>query len=427
MRRWVLLFLVSRLAVMLLSDQSRLFLFVDEELYRGTIGRLLDIAPHISLFSLRTDDFNSGAMVFGWLASRSFRVFGPTVFALKLIPVLWFTAALWFWQDLAERFAGRRTAVIFSALFVFSPPSFTAYSLTAMGFHSDTVALTAATLWLFFKQTRSEAAGLARAAALGSLAGFSLWFSYHYALTLAALALYWLWRERRMPSGRRTLLIAAGFLAGFWPWLALNLLGGGQGWVVHGIPVWSLFRPRGQNFVFTLWATSFGGENWPAPLKRAADAGFTLAYAAILTCGLIAARRRGRLPGGPLGLVALLYLVLFAAAAQACALQEWRYFAPAYPFVLFFVAASLDGFGRAGAPAAAALTALSIFFNSFLLSPSHSGEALTSRGYTWRFPLGAVCFEASSCARYRDAVAPILPPGERRELEEGVAEQLKAL
>src|SRR5437879_10354615 len=84
----------------------------------------------------RADNYSGGSLVIGALAAGFFLLFGPTVFALKLAPLLLFTLALAFWYWTIQRYAGEREARYFAVLFCISPPLFTTYSVTATGFLS---------------------------------------------------------------------------------------------------------------------------------------------------------------------------------------------------------------------------------------------------------------------------------------------------
>src|SRR3989442_14446349 len=85
-----------------------------------------------------------------------FHLFGQTLFALILAPLLVFTLALVFWYWTIQLAAGERVAGYFALLFCFSPPPFTAHSVTAMGFHSESIVFSALTVFVLFRMLSDE-------------------------------------------------------------------------------------------------------------------------------------------------------------------------------------------------------------------------------------------------------------------------------
>src|SRR2546425_4418346 len=132
LRGFLLLFVASRLLYLMLIDPGFLLNYPGEELYRGTIAQELVTGLTLPFTEYRADNYSGGSLVIGALAAGFFLLFGPTVFALKLAPLLLFTLALVFWYWTIQRAVGERVAGYFAMLFCFSPPPFTAYSVTAM-------------------------------------------------------------------------------------------------------------------------------------------------------------------------------------------------------------------------------------------------------------------------------------------------------
>src|SRR5207302_6733401 len=189
---FLLLFVASRLLYLVLIDPARLVVWGGEELYRGTIAQELVTGVKMPFIEYRADNYSGGSLVIGALAAGFFLLFGPTLFALKLAPLLVFTLALVFWYWTIQQYAGERVAVYFAMLFCFSPPLFTAYSVTAMGFHSESILFSALTVFLLFRMLSVDKPSLAYPALLGLTAGFGLWFCYTYGLTLLAMLGCWL-------------------------------------------------------------------------------------------------------------------------------------------------------------------------------------------------------------------------------------------
>src|SRR5436309_10231862 len=138
-----------------------MLLYEDEELYRGTIAQELVTGLKLPFTEYRADNYSGGSLVIGALAAGFFLLFGPTVFALKLAPLLLFTLALLFWYQTIRRAAGERVARYFGLLFCFSTPLLTDFSVTTMCSHSESILFSALTVFLLFKMLSEEKPPLA--------------------------------------------------------------------------------------------------------------------------------------------------------------------------------------------------------------------------------------------------------------------------
>src|SRR5438093_1150894 len=126
-------------------------------------------------------------------------------------------------------------------LFCFSPPLFTDFSVTTMGFHSESIFFSALTVFLLFKMLSEEKPSLAYPVLLGLTAGFGLWFTYIYGLTLLSVLLFWVWHDKGMLQRMHALLFAIGFLVGFSPWIIINMQTHFAGLVIYDKNVWEHF------------------------------------------------------------------------------------------------------------------------------------------------------------------------------------------
>src|SRR5437870_3891337 len=156
---FLLLFVASHLLYLVLMDPVHLVLYTVEEPYRGAIAQELLTGLTMPFTEYRADNYSGGSLVIGALAAGFFLLFGPTLFALKLAPLLLFTLALAFWYWTIQRAAGERVAGYFALLFCFSPPLFTDFSMMAMGFHSESILFSALTVFLFFRMLSVGAGG----------------------------------------------------------------------------------------------------------------------------------------------------------------------------------------------------------------------------------------------------------------------------
>src|SRR2546425_12606316 len=184
---FLLLFVASRLLYLVLIDPGHLVLLHgSEELYRGAIAQELVTGLTLPFTEYRADNYGLGSLVIGALAAGFFLLFGPTLFALKLAPLLLFTLALLFWYQTIQRAAGDRVAGSFAMLFCFSPPLFTDYSVTAMGFHSESIFFSALTVLPLFRMLSEEEGSPAIPVLLGLTAVDGLSLVFIYRLTLFA-------------------------------------------------------------------------------------------------------------------------------------------------------------------------------------------------------------------------------------------------
>src|SRR5438445_1570201 len=404
--RLLLLFVASRLLYLVLLNPSYLFTYLGEELYRGTIAQELVTGLTMPFTEYRADNYSGGSLVIGALAAGFFVLFGPTLFALKLAPLVFFTLALVFWYWTIQRYAGERVPGSFARRFCFSPPLLTAYSVTAMAFHSVSIVFSALTVFLLFKMLSDEMDSPTFPALLGLTAGFGLWFTYTYGLTLLAMLGFWFWHDRGILRRRRVLWFALGFVVGFSPWISMNLQNNFSGLVVQSKNVWEHFglaylweglaHPRTLAPV-EFFTTLASDDAWDV-YRRAANLLYALLYLGpVLTAGVLRLKAIRSTPAGPrptrptLEGFGILCLVVFALAVQLSDFRITRYYLPAYPFLFLFVAHS---FARSQEtfPLAqrkiqtvflASVVVLGLGTHAPLLSLDRPGLALSTKGYSY--------------------------------------------
>src|SRR3989441_4062880 len=353
---FLLLFVASRLLYVVLIDPDYLVLYGGEELYRGTIAQELITGLTLPFTEYRADNYAGGSLVIGGIAAGFFLLFGPTLFALKLAPLLLFTLALAIWYRTIHRTAGERVARYFALLFCFSPPLLTAHSVTTMGFHSESIFFSSLTVFLLFRMLSDEGDSPAYPVLLGLTAGLGLWFTYIYGLTLLALLGFWLGYDKRVRWKLGVLWFALGFAAGFAPWILFNVQTHFAGLVIHDKTVWEHFglaylwdglsHPRRLS-LYEFFADIASDD--PRDLsRRAVNLLYSLLYLGpILTAGVLRLKTVRSEPTGPrptqptLAGFGVLYLVMFALAVQFSDFKATRYHLPAYPFLFLFVALSL--------------------------------------------------------------------------------------
>src|SRR5438093_11356899 len=91
---FLLLFVASRLLYVVLIDPSYLSPQLYDELYVGTIAQELVTGLSMPFTEYRANSYMLGTLVMGAIPAGFFRLFGPTLFALRLAPLLSFTLSL---------------------------------------------------------------------------------------------------------------------------------------------------------------------------------------------------------------------------------------------------------------------------------------------------------------------------------------------
>lgn len=455
----LLLFVATRLVYLLLIDPARLLEQAgEEELYRGTIARELVNGLRLPFIEYRADDYSGGSLVIGAVAAGFFLLFGPTVLALKLAPLSLFTLAVLFWYWTVRRASGDRVARLTGVLFCLSPPMFTAYSVTAMGYHSESIVFTALSVCLLFKMLSEDSSPWWVPGMLGLTAGVGLWFAYVYGLTLLAMLLFLVWH--RPWKFLRPLLTwgLLGFLIGFSPWIAINLKTQFAGIIVGDIRLWSHFglnnlladlaQPRRLGIVQTLF--TLASEDRSRLYRWTVNLAYFLLFAsAVLTAAVISLKTPGL--GGrfgrrrpTLGAFAILYVVLFTVAVQFSDLRSPRYRVPLQPFVFFLVALAVvrcqQEFPRFQKEIGRGFVGLAVFLallaHAPLLSVARPGYVLGAQGYTYStlppayFGLQpATGAEGPNAAEFPSGpgwtvVLEKLPVEDRRDLSLGIVRKL---
>ena len=197
----LLLFLLLRLLQALTSTHS----FDDEEGY--TLSAAFELLHHNvwPYQAYQLSDWENGSRLVVWVAAALAWVFGPALFVLKLTGILFSCALLTALFLLVRSVAGTRAGLLAGLLYIFFPEPVFQYSMTAHGFHTDSVFLQL----LFFWRLILVVQGARRYRDLllcGLLGGLAVWFAY-ISVTLCiagtALLLVRLFQDKRLPLTRR--------------------------------------------------------------------------------------------------------------------------------------------------------------------------------------------------------------------------------
>ena len=183
--------------------------------------------------------WENGSRLVVLLAAPLLALLGPALLVLKLVGLLINIVTFCGLYLLVRDSYGPRPALLACLLYLFFPGPVFDYSLTAHGFHPDSVAIQLFFLWrlvLLLKRRRSRRDLLL----CGALGGFAVWFAYISVIVVIAGSLVLLrgvWRQRRRdPSGvaAQALWYVAGGAIFATLLLAYNIHDGFAGLRVYG-------------------------------------------------------------------------------------------------------------------------------------------------------------------------------------------------
>ena len=452
---FLLLFVASRLLYLVLIDPQYLLIYREDELYVGTIAQEIVAGLKMPFTEYSQTNYALGTLVMGALAAGFFLLFGPTVFTLKLAPLLVSTLALVFWYWTIQRYAGERVAGYFAVLFCVSPPLLTATSVATLGTHSESLLFSSLTVFLLFRMLSEEKPSLAYPVLLGFTAGLGLSFAYIYGLTFLALLGFWLWYDKGRFWRPRVLGFALGFTLGFSPWIIINAQTHFAGLVINGTNVWEHFglanlweglaHPRRLAPVEFLAAIA-SDDDWDL-YRRTVNLLYSVLYLGpILTAEVLRWKAVRSGPAGPRPTPTLigfgiLYLILFALAVQFSDFRDARYYLPADPFLFLFVAHSLvrcqDAFPliqkKIQTVFLVSVVVLALGTHAPLVSLDRPGTALSAKGYAYAL-LPRIYWATHAAAGPDDHkliaqlmqrpflsdILPKLPPDDQRDLSRGI-------
>lgn len=371
MAYWVAAFILTRIVYLFTVHPFYLFEFQYEELFRGAIARDLIHGLSMPLWEYRADDYAGGCFIQGILTIPFFLVFGLNAFALKLGSVAVFAGMLVFWFHMLDKYCGRSSAALFSVLTIFAPRSFFRFSIIPLGDHAETLLISAASLWLalrLFEQVEKAGKinrpGKIGLFALGLLGGFGVWFAYIYSISLLALGgLAWLRGWFRMLRRADFMILTAGMLVGFSPWIMINFQ---SGWA--GLDFFKTFMPDlffdahreyglldwKQSSLYRIAASFFLTDSSDGEIQRWTFRlyPFLCIGPILLSAGLMFFERL-KFPfrqdaqlQNPVLQYALIYAGLFTVIFHFVGVKAQRYLTPVYPVLFILWAMSVTYLGR---------------------------------------------------------------------------------
>lgn len=351
---------------------------IGEELTRGSIAVELLRGPLLSPLDYQYTRFFGGSLVVEILAVPFFAVFGPRLWALKAVPVLFHLAAVLLTVLLLDRFATRRAAWIGGLLMALTPPGYTIISTIAWGSHFESNTLALLAVYLFLDLCSAESGRGPRRLLLGAVMGFSIWFGYQCLVFVLAILALDLLRDRRSFVRPEILGQLAGLAIGLTPWLVYNMRYDFSGLSIYGASLLEHVRPTEPNSGPFARLAALAFEGLPASFFFKGGLGLSgLAWGAlasiVLATGTLAAAwsRRAELrslvvglgrPAGSQrsidpGVVAITVLAVYLAAVAFSDfripradpdVRQIRYLVLMLPFLCVAAAVGADAMASAG-------------------------------------------------------------------------------
>ncbi len=338
------LFLLLRLAQALTSTHS----YDDEEGYTLTAAFELinhDVWPYQAY---QLSDWENGSRVVVWVAAALTWLLGPCLLVLKLTGIIFSCALLAALYLVASAVAGPRAGLLAGLLYIFFPEPVFHYSMTAHGFHTDSVFLQLLFLWRLVRALQG-ARRIRDLLLCGLLGGLAVWFAYISVSLVLAGSVLLLWRvlrDREQTARRRAGQVAAYVAAGAVGAVLLVAYNMDNGWAglkiydAHSVATYVAPTDLGKKLVH------FGRTTVPvmahfANFRHKQDLGGTVfslvywvvAFAALIWPLIARRRRRGRdadpvKPGGHGDLAAVvggtLLVTLFLFLSSKHPAEPWH-------------------------------------------------------------------------------------------------------
>jgi 4-amino-4-deoxy-L-arabinose transferase-like glycosyltransferase len=352
----VLLFLGVRLVYPLLfAPPSN---FVDaEDLVRGTLAHDLIHGLKVPFWEYLADYYSGGSVVVGPMAVPFFLLFGSTLFALRLVAILFSLAVLLVWYAFVARNFDRRAALVTALFFVLPPPVYLEWSSRTMGFHTESMLFSGLAFLLLFEMLRRDDGRMRWPLALGLTLGFGSWFCYTTLVSVAIVLAWWWWHDHRFAGRRSFALFLLSFALGIAPWIPANLsqhfrglefLSDGlryqyvrglpeTGWRIVKTTLWCVptmfvqnpFQRSGPLAWPAVYATLFGGallwlvvRDWHrARLGASPPAGWFFVFGSVVYVLVVSATRYPLHPYGSMYLAPMLLLFYGAAGVLLSRLE----------------------------------------------------------------------------------------------------------
>jgi hypothetical protein len=261
------LFLVQRGGLLLFGYSHIAYPGFDETASGVLASDILDGHIRAPLYVYQYESRSGDGLIEGFLLVPFFKLFGRSLFSLKILCLSSSFLCLLGWIILMQRYYGVWSTIIFASLFTIPPPMFARLNLIGtVGSHHMINPLIPAQLLLLFRiiEGKSDRKILWFWLVLGFLSGLGSYTFYTYIIFTCFCIFFLLIFRSRAITFPHILLFSGGFFTGFSLWI-LKLFSSKSGAsylasILKNIKIdlWSFI----QNFIFNL-PNSFG-YNYPS-------------------------------------------------------------------------------------------------------------------------------------------------------------------
>lgn len=213
------LFLVLRLGILLTGVE---FVSHYDELDLGTIARDILSGLKLPFRFYQLDAYSGESLVLGPMIIPFFKMFGHSLFAIKMVPLFFSFGSLLLMISLLRKHFDDGAALRGALLYTAGIPVLTQLSLVGMAGHCES-AFFGLLILFFFYDFMYSGKSWKSLCLFAVFSGFGVWFYYANAMMVAACLLSWLVLDRASFFSRRlaVYVLTAGVF--FSPWLVLNL------------------------------------------------------------------------------------------------------------------------------------------------------------------------------------------------------------
>ncbi|MGH7828251.1 MAG: ArnT family glycosyltransferase, partial [Candidatus Binatia bacterium] len=204
-----------------LIDGRQYHIFLSDEAVVGLMGKHIAAGVELPLFFYGQQYL--GAFE-AYLAALSFSIFGISMVALKLVPLMFSIMLLFVVYLLGTKLFDPRVGVVSAALIAVPSPYFFGWGFKARGGFIEYVVLSLIVLLLFSLIYFHRKDSFWLYGLWGFFAGFSLWVNQLILPFLALLALYAWFKSPALLSGARLWVLLVTFVVGASPLIISNVL-----------------------------------------------------------------------------------------------------------------------------------------------------------------------------------------------------------
>ncbi len=329
----------------LLFSLADVFLY-GEELEKGAVAKLLLQGFDAPWSSLPYHIYEGGGFVQSHLVALAFAVLGPSMLALKTVPLAWNLLLLALGWRLLDGHFSRWSARAFAVLFVCAPISYQKLSLLSLGIHFEALTFLLAIAYCTISIASAPRGSPWIWLGLGWCVGFGWFFSYQTAVFAGAAGLLLAFTSWREFNARGGLLAFVGALIGSLPWWIMFAHWGPRVLDVHGAELGSSPSDAWAR-IRACWDSVFAGRD---ALDLAALGLLWAAPFSLLVLAWRSRSARGARAPGFLLLCLLAFLVAYLTSGFAVA-HVYHYFllnrgAPAWMLATLAAAVCLGQAGR---------------------------------------------------------------------------------